>query len=176
MDLAQSLLCCFPSGASRRSPERPLHVTERKTTSNENEPLLAAAEKSTHHMEQVSIDVVVRLYSADDGHHLRAELGRVVGAAGWSEALATKVLAALVRALEEGREKMGAAMRDAYDEATRIADLEFRQLARWARENPKEAACAVLLTIVAFGVLVALAPYVLELLGFGELGPAAGEF
>lgn len=180
MDLSQFLICCFPSGASRRSPKRPHHLTEtqtetKPTTPSEKEPLLPA-ETSTHHMEQLSIDVVNRLYSADDAHHLGTELRRIVGAAGWSEALAKKVLAALIKALEDGRDKMGAAMRDAFDKATRIADLEFRRLARWARDKPTEAACAVLLTIVAFGVLVLLAPYILELLGFGELGPAAGEF
>lgn len=31
-------------------------------------------------------------------------------------------------------------------------------------------------TVVALGVLVVLAPYAVEMLGFGELGPLEGEF
>ena len=37
-------------------------------------------------------------------------------------------------------------------------------------------AIAVCVTIIAIGVLVILAPFVVEMLGFGELGPLEGMY
>ena len=53
-------------------------------------------------------------------------------------------------------------MKDALDRA-------YGAAAEFAHDHP------VFLTLLALGVLVALAPYVIELLGFGELGPIEGE-
>ena len=61
-------------------------------------------------------------------------------------------------------------MIDAYDSATDAADRLFQ----FAKDHP--VASAGLLTIVAVGVLVILAPAVVEALGFAELGPLEGSF
>ncbi|KAG6019356.1 hypothetical protein E4U41_003275 [Claviceps citrina] len=143
------------------------------------EPLLpwsnTGASASAREPDHLPVDVVACLRSAGHGDDLGQQLGEVVGATGWSEALARNVLAVLERALKDGRETMGPAMRDAYDKAIAMAELEFGQLVQTVKHHPTETVCAVFLTVVALGVLAVLAPYILELLGFGELGPIAGE-
>jgi hypothetical protein len=56
---------------------------------------------------------------------------------------------------------MGEAMKDAVQKSTAAA-TEF------AKEHP------VFCTVVALGILVLLAPWAIEALGFGELGPIEG--
>ncbi|KIW95157.1 uncharacterized protein Z519_03741 [Cladophialophora bantiana CBS 173.52] len=62
---------------------------------------------------------------------------------------------------------MAGAIKKAYDKAYDIAS-EF------TRDHPVLA--AAILTLVAIGILVYLAPWVIEALGFGELGPIEGSF
>ena len=64
---------------------------------------------------------------------------------------------------------MNAAMNDAYKKAFDAA-MSIEEL---AREHP--VLTGVFCTVVALGILVILAPYVLEALGFAELGPIEGE-
>ena len=61
---------------------------------------------------------------------------------------------------------MNQAMKEAYDKACAAA----AEIEGFARDHP------VFCTVVALGVLVILAPYVLEALGFGALAPVEGEF
>lgn len=61
-------------------------------------------------------------------------------------------------------------LRGAYDRACEAA----RGIPGFAAEHPL--ATGVGCTVVALGVLVVLAPYVLGVLGFGELGPVEGKF
>ncbi|PNP42487.1 hypothetical protein TGAMA5MH_05228 [Trichoderma gamsii] len=127
--------------------------------------------------EKVAVDVVsVLLRSEKHGKDLRKQLDETVGTLGWSEMLAKRVLNALVGAIREGRDKMGPAFTKAYDDAAKEADSVFHQLVEDAKNHPLELVATVLITVIAIGVLVALAPSVLELLGFGELGPVAGTF
>ena len=56
---------------------------------------------------------------------------------------------------------MAQAMKDAFEKATSAA-------VGFARDHP------VYCTIIALGILVILAPWVIEALGFGELGPIEG--
>ena len=53
-------------------------------------------------------------------------------------------------------------MKDAFDKAIDAA-VEF------VKDNP------IFCTLVALGILVILAPWAIEALGFGELGPIEGE-
>lgn len=78
--------------------------------------------------------------------------------AGWYKWLAENVLKALEMTLQEGPEKMGPAMRKAYNNAVKVAEHGFKSLIKQAKELPMEMAATVLMTVFAFGVLVALAP------------------
>ena len=89
-------------------------------------------------------------------------------AGGWSEYLATKILTALEAVLKAGKQ-MNAAMQEAYDKACEAA----KKIEGFAADHP--IATAVFCTVIALGVLVVLAPYVVELLGFGEVGPIEGK-
>lgn len=94
----------------------------------------------------------------------------------WSEWLAEKVLHGLEETLKGSQDKWGDALRDAYKRAVAAVEEELAELWAFAKEHPKEVAAGVVLTLVAIAVLVELAPWVLELLGFAAEGPLAGSF
>ena len=107
------------------------------------------------------------------GPSLDASIQSIVHAAGgWSEYLAKKILAALEAVLKAGKQ-LSAAMQEAYDKAYDA----FQKTEGFAADHPM--ATEVLCTVIALGILVVLAPYVVELLGycagFGELGPIEGK-
>ncbi|KAJ9130498.1 hypothetical protein NKR23_g12171 [Pleurostoma richardsiae] len=104
------------------------------------------------------------------GVWLTRQLDDAVGVEGWTEWIAERVLAGLEAVLKEGREKIGPAMAQAFDSASEAADKVFQ----FAKDHP--VATAGLLTILTVGVLVVLAPVVVEALGFAELGPVEGSF
>jgi len=84
-------------------------------------------------------------------------------AGGWNEWIAKNVVAALEEGIRIGR-AMSVPMGQAYKRAEKLAlDMEG-----FAHDNP------VLCTVIAFGILVLLAPFCLEWLGFGALGPIEG--
>ena len=89
-------------------------------------------------------------------------------AGGWSEYLATKILSALEAVLKAGKQ-MNPAMQEAYDKACEAAKM----IEGFVADHP--IATAVFCTVIALGVLVVLSPYVLELIGFSELGPVEGK-
>jgi ElaB/YqjD/DUF883 family membrane-anchored ribosome-binding protein len=104
------------------------------------------------------------------GHNLDVTIQDIVAqAGGWYERLAVAVFDAIQKALKEGspiREAMKGAYEKASEAAVGIADF--------ARDHPlyTAAICAV----IALGILMILAPYVIHALGFGVLGPEAGTF
>ena len=105
-----------------------------------------------------------------NGPSLRATIQSLVHTAGgWSEYLAKKVVAALEAVLKAG-EPLNAAMQEAYDKAYEA----LRMTEGFAADHP-----AVFWTVLALGLLVVLAPYAVEWLGFcagfGELGPIEGK-
>lgn len=103
------------------------------------------------------------------GPSLDATIQSIVHAAGgWSEYLAAKALAALEAVLKASK-PLNAAMQVAYDKACEA----FKATQGFASDHP--IATEVVITVIALGILVELAPYVLELLGFAELGPVEGE-
>ncbi|KAK7927859.1 hypothetical protein PG985_004857 [Apiospora marii] len=65
---------------------------------------------------------------------------------------------------------MGNAMKVAYGRASEAADALFQ----FTKDHP--IATAGMLTIIAVGILVILAPAFVEALGFAELGPIEGSF
>lgn len=88
-------------------------------------------------------------------------------AGGWSEYLARKILVGLEIILKEGKQ-LSPAMQTAYMKACEAAK------ATEGFEADHPIATAVFCTVIAIGVLVYLAPVVLEVLGFAELGPVEG--
>ncbi|KAK6217823.1 hypothetical protein LQW54_003111 [Pestalotiopsis sp. IQ-011] len=119
-------------------------------------------------MDIISNAIVILRVAEKHGAGLEAQLDDVVKSTGWTEWIAENILAGIETVLREGNEKMGQAMIVAYDEAAKAADEIFN----FAKEHP--AVAAVLLTIVAVGILVILAPMIVETLGFAELGPIEG--
>lgn len=164
MESLSSILSCL-CGLSEPAPD--FYPDEKHSTEYDPSPC-------TH--DKVAVDVVsILLRSEKHGAGLKKQLDETVRTLGWSEMLAKRILNALVGAITEGRDKMGPAFAKAYDDAVKEADSVFRQLVEDARDHPLELVATVLITVIAIGVLVVLAPYVLELLGFSELGPVAGK-
>ncbi|KAI1857103.1 hypothetical protein JX265_011304 [Neoarthrinium moseri] len=113
--------------------------------------------------------VVNILRSADErGFTLSKQIDDAIGVEGWTEWVAERVLEVIEGVLKEGREKMAQAMVEAYDKASEAANAVFH----FAKDHP--VITAVLLTIIAIGVLTILAPVIVEALGFAELGPVEG--
>ncbi|KAK0624952.1 hypothetical protein B0T17DRAFT_460471, partial [Bombardia bombarda] len=94
----------------------------------------------------------------------------------WSEWLAEKTLHTLEEVLKDGRPTWGEWLAQAYDDSLKVVEDVFCGLVEYARVHPLEVAASVLVTLLAFGVLVRLVPVVLELLGFGVEGPVEGNF
>ncbi|KAL8947810.1 MAG: hypothetical protein Q9222_005949 [Ikaeria aurantiellina] len=88
-------------------------------------------------------------------------------AGGWSEYLAKKVMAMLESAIKAGK-GMKPVMKCAFDKVMEAV----RAFEAFSEEHP--VLTGVLLTVVAVGILALLAPWALEALGFGELGPIEG--
>ena len=117
----------------------------------------------------VADEVVYLLRTAENnGPRLKALVCDIISAEGWTEHIAKAVLGALEYIIQNWREKVGNALREAIDAAEAAADACFI----FSMEHPY--LTTGLLTIVAVGVLVWMAPWAVEALGFGVRGPIAG--
>ena len=161
MEILKSIFPCLPIGIASHGIHLP--------TSPAKPPPLS--EKALLHANEAASSIVSAMQAADKaGPSLDATIKSLVHqAGGWSQYLATKILTALEAVLKSGAQLNGA-MQAAYDKACEAATM----FEGFAAEHP--VATAVFCTLVALGVLVVLAPYALEMLGFGELGPVEGEF
>jgi len=92
---------------------------------------------------------------------LEANLKDSIGTYSWTESLAKAILVKLEELINSGA-SMGSAMKVACEKACEAAT-------GFAREHP------VYTTLIALGILCILAPWVLEVLGFAELGPIEGK-
>ena len=88
----------------------------------------------------------------------------VLQAGGWHIWLAQRVLEGMESAIKAGKE-MSPAFAAVYKRACQAAEM----FEGFVKDHP------VFVTLVVIGILVVLAPYVLEILGFGELGIVEGE-
>ena len=131
---------------------------------------------SKHHLSKTDTDLAAEFLSIlataeKTGPSLKRRLESTVATASWTESLARAVLNGVVDLVQQGREKMGPAMA----EALRRAEDEAGRAFDWGKDHPKEV-LAGLVVIVAVGVLVVMmAPWVVEALGFAELGPVEGK-
>ena len=103
------------------------------------------------------------LTAEKSGVELERRLDNVVGTTGWNwvESLAKAILAVLERVIKTVAH-MASAMAEALAKVTAEA-------VEWSKEHP------VYITLIVFGILVILSPWVIEALGFAELGPLEGE-
>ena len=129
---------------------------------DEKTPLLSCEEAAT--------SIVDAIFKADsDGVSLIAYINDIAHqAGGWSEWLADKIRKGMEAALMAGKE-MSAVMAAAYAKAREAAKV----FEHFVEDHPL--ATAVFVTVLAIGVLAILSPYILEMLGFAELGPVEGE-
>lgn len=116
--------------------------------------------------EAIAEDVVQAILKAEKGgKDLKHTLDNIVGEYGWTEKVAEWTLAKLEQALQE-TSKLGSAVKEAYDKAWEAA----KAVEGFVEEHP------VFCTVIALGVLVIVAPWAIEALGFGELGPIEGTY
>ncbi|KAF3008601.1 hypothetical protein E8E13_007782 [Curvularia kusanoi] len=126
-----------------------------------------ALNQASHPLDEIANDVVNTILRAEKtGAGLKAELNSIVGSYGWKEYLAEKILDKLGAALQGAHDKLGPAIRDAYHKAWTAAN----EIEGFVIQHP------VMCSIIALGVLVVIAPWVIEALGFAELGPVEGSF
>jgi hypothetical protein len=110
----------------------------------------------------MATDVLRALFSADQGgKHLEKSMQDIVGTQGWTENLAKAILGGIENALKQGAQ-MGKAVTEASEKA-------IAEAAGFAHDHPYF--CA----LIAVGILAILMPWVLEALGFAELGPVEGK-
>ena len=168
--LLKALFPCLPIERRIQLPTETAdyhHISEKAayqpSTHGGNKPRLSSDEAAS--------SIVSAMWDADTtGHSLDVTIQSLVHqAGGWSEYLATKILSALEAVLKAGKQ-MNGAMQEAYDKACEAAKV----IEGFAADHP--IATAVFCTVIALGVLVVLAPYALEWLGFAELGPVKGKY
>ncbi|KAJ0162336.1 hypothetical protein CTA2_4719 [Colletotrichum tanaceti] len=99
------------------------------------------------------------------GESLERRLRNIITVNSWTEDLAKYILQG-VEYLVQHRDTIGQVVRDAMDKAIEVAESTFQ----FAKDHP------VFVTIIAIGILVLVSPWVLEALGFSELGPVADTF
>ncbi|KAL4979013.1 hypothetical protein BDW66DRAFT_128354 [Aspergillus desertorum] len=112
--------------------------------------------------ENIASEIVAKILTADCPYALHKELNDQISTTGWTEVIAKATLHGLENAIKAGA-KMAKAAADAVTQAKEAA-IGF------ATEHP------VYATLIALGVLAVLTPWILEVLGFGELGPIEGSF
>ncbi|KAI7909538.1 hypothetical protein M9X92_011578 [Pyricularia oryzae] len=90
-----------------------------------------------------------------------------VGGQGWTERIAHAIVTGLEALIKQGRQTIGPFLEEFIDKAEEATIFNFD----FPHEHPY--LTAGFATIVAVGVLVLVAPWVVEALGFAELGPVA---
>lgn len=120
------------------------------------------------------------LTSSHGGPELASQLQSLVpkndndqefSANGWTESLALAVFSGLKTALENVlKTPMGSAMADAYYKVASVLTEMAKDAVGFIEEHP------VYVTLLTLGILVCLAPWAVEALGFGALGPIEGSF
>ena len=170
--ILKAVFPCLPIGTAERAIQLPTETAKNLLISEKIsfQPHPYGGRKPKLSNDEAAESIVAAMMDADKaGPSLDATIGSIVHqAGGWSEYFAAKVLAALEAVLKAGK-PLSAPMQEAYDKACEA----LKATEGFAAEHP--IATGVLITVIALGILVVFAPYVLELLGFGELGPIEGK-
>ncbi|PYI03986.1 hypothetical protein BO78DRAFT_348610 [Aspergillus sclerotiicarbonarius CBS 121057] len=125
-------------------------------------PSTDAYETTARTSPSLASDIVTTIITGESIESIHKDLNEKINANGWSDSIAQAVLRGLNDAIQAGTE-MARPATDALAKATEAA-------VGFAEEHP------VYTTLLALGVLAILLPWVLEVLGFGELGPIADSF
>ncbi|EUC28109.1 hypothetical protein COCCADRAFT_41324 [Bipolaris zeicola 26-R-13] len=153
----QAILACMNCGTADLTPTY--------TSTSEKASLLQSP--TARPETEIANNVVAALITTSiTGQALRMQLDSLVGAYGWRQNLAQYILDNLAKALQASHEKLGPTIHDAYLRAWEAA----KSVEGFVVEHP------VMCTVIALGVLAIVAPWILEALGFAELGPAEGSF
>ncbi|KAK2057428.1 hypothetical protein LY76DRAFT_594222 [Colletotrichum caudatum] len=139
-------------------PPRPATPTEKQAGVVADQPARSAQEAAGEFIDTLRA-------AEKGGEGLERRLKNVVTANSWTEDIAKLILRG-VEALVRNRDAIGQVVGEAVDKAADAA----RSVPGFAADHP------VFVTLVAVGVLVVVAPWVVEALGFGELGPVANTF
>jgi hypothetical protein len=102
--------------------------------------------------------------SEKTGSELKQTLAAIISTNSWRQNFAKAVFESMQRAIETAR-PMGEALRDVYEKAASAVE----GVEGFVRDHP------VVCALVALGMLVLLAPWVVEALGFAEGGILEGE-
>ncbi|KAL1856402.1 hypothetical protein Daus18300_010774 [Diaporthe australafricana] len=144
-----ALFDCFPGQLSR--PRHQLTIVEKQYSAINEQPVQSAEDAASQFID------ILRT-SDKGGKDLERRLKKIVSVNSWTEDLAKYILQG-IEALVQHRDTVGQFVREAMDKSTDAAESIFDI----AKDHP------ILVTIVAIGVLVIIAPWVLEALGFGGL-------
>ncbi|RAK99998.1 uncharacterized protein BO80DRAFT_426065 [Aspergillus ibericus CBS 121593] len=120
------------------------------------------SERNVRPSPSVASDIVTTLITGETIESIHKDVNEIISISGWTDSLAQAILRGLDDAIQAGAD-MARPASDALVKAKEAA-------AGFAEEHP------VFTTLLALGVLAILLPWVLEVLGFGELGPIAGSF
>ncbi|KAI9713214.1 MAG: hypothetical protein M1820_001200 [Bogoriella megaspora] len=113
---------------------------------------------------EVAKDITAKLFSAEKNDAaLQADLQSAIHAYGWYDGLAVAILTALEQAFKVGKDK-GPAIKTAYEKAVSA----LHEVKEWAEEHPEMT--AVIITLIALGVLALMMPWLMAYLGFAEEG------
>lgn len=127
--------------------------------------------RSVRSAQEISNEVVELLRNTEkNGPALRRQISDAVGEDGWTESIARAIVAGLEVVIKDGREKIKPVLDELIDKAEDAA----RNVFKFPHDHPHLTAGFV--TIVAIGVLVLVAPWAVEALGFAEAGPVADSF
>ena len=173
--LLKAIFPCLPIGTVEGGIRLPTETVKYQLISEKvsvhASPPSGKMSKSTN--DEAAESIVSAMFDADTADSsLDVTIRSIIREAGWYQSLMEKILAKLEEVLKAGK-PLNAAMQKAYDEASEALKITEG----FVIDHP--IATEVFCTVIALGVLVVLAPYVVEYLGFcagfGELGPIEGK-
>ena len=156
MDCLDSIIACV---AGRNQPAQQPHYVNEKIIIT-SQPVPYADDAAAQFIETIRTAEFL-------GKGLEDRLATIIATNGWKENLAERILHGLEKLVKDGA-KTASAMEEATKKVTNTA-------LGLAKEHPYYTALVVAGTIVAIGVLVLVAPWVLEALGFAARGPRLGK-
>jgi len=186
MALLNILLECIPCAGTARDPTIERTNTLTTGTSHTWEAIPEKAPSMNYQTpppraptaELVASQILTALLSAPKpGPTLDASILSIIhthrpsttSAHNWYASIAEALFHKLESLLKQGTARLSGAMADAFRDASKAVDA----VGEFAREHPLWTAAVV--GVVVFGIMVLLAPYLLEALGFAELGPLEGK-
>jgi len=186
MALLNILLECIPCAGTARNPTIERTNTLTTGASHSYEPIAEKAPSMNHQppppraptAELVASQILTALLSGPKpGPTLDASILSIIHthrpstttAHNWYASIAKALFHKLESLLKQGSARLSGAMADAFGKAGDAVAA----IGDFAREHPLWTAAVV--GVVVFGIMVLLAPYLLEALGFAELGPVEGK-